>query len=517
MFASAIYAIMRPTAFLLVFLAPVASAQRSLASLAARWNLTEPTYAFDSNQFTLDFPVTDFIVDGQARYTLWTSPDCQSDNGKLLQTSSFFTHSVTGNADLLAGASLDSGAFTGRSAQVNVTINPYSISSQDAVTDGVYSEEVVNNQQIATIKVCVRFGLWTTTSMGVNTPIEVNFLESMLTLFVDLTDGFQIGDIEIEAKDRLIRTENQAYGVDGYECSATSTTPLTASERARPRNPGEVFHVCVTPEATAIRDGILMRSIDNFGFTRQVEFLNDIECGSTGCSVFPTQTPSRAPSDIPTISHAPSVSHAPTESHQPTPAPSVSHEPTLSIRPSSKPSSMPSSKPSSRPSVSHGPSPAPSPGPSQEPSPAPSPQPSPSSMARRALQTRTINQAAIEDGRPAGNMLTSFDFAACKGALVCRFSSILFAQFFFTDTPGRVNGEGVASLQYGGGRRTRQLRTTEGGASRDLQEEEEGAGTAIFELEIEVNQAQARAGSGARSLSMVVTAAIAALVAMTLL
>ena len=181
---------------------------------------------------------------------------------------------------------------------------------------------------------------------------------------------------------------------------------------------------------------------------------------------------------------------------------------------------MPSSKPSSGPTVSHEPTPAPSQEPSAEPSPEPSPEPSqrpsPSpSMARRALQTRTINQAAIEDGRPAGNMLTSFDFAACKGALVCRFSSILFAQFFFTDTPGRVNGEGVASLQYGG-RRTRQLRN-EGGASRDLQEEEEGAGTAIFELEIEVNQAQARAGSGAGSLSMVATTAIAALVAMTLL
>ena len=122
------------------------------------------------------------------------------------------------------------------------------------------------------------------------------------------------------------------------------------------------------------------------------------------------------------------------------------------------------------------------------------------------------------DGRPAGNMLTTFDFAACKGALVCRFSSILFAQFFFTDTPGQVKGEGVASLQYGGGRRAdRQLRT-EGGASRYLQEEEEeGAGTAIFELELEVNKAQARAGSGAGSLSMGVTTGIAVLAAMMLL
>jgi len=451
---------MKLTAVLFASMAAVTSAQRNLASLAAKWNVTEPTFEFDSNTFSLDFPVTDFIVDGQAKYTLWTSPDCQSDNGKSLQAASFFTHSVTGNADLLAGASKDSGAFSGRSAKVNVNINSQAISSQTSVADGIYSEEVVNNQQIATVKVCVRFGLWTTTAM-VNTPVEVNFIETMLTLFVDLTDRFQIGAIEIEAKDRLMRTANQAYGVDGYECLATSTTPLTATEIARPRNPGEVFHVCVTPEAEALQDGIFMRSIDNFGFIREV-----VSAGGGGSAGGAASAGGGA----------------------------VGGDCRFTPEGCS-------------------PNPTSSPGPSPAPSPAPS-----AYSTVRALQTTAVNQAAIVDGRPAGNMLTTFDFAACKGALVCRFSSILFAQFFFTNTPGKVNGEGIASLQYGNVRRTdRQLRT-EGGASRYLQdEEEEAAGTAIFELEIEVNEAQARAGSGAGSLSMGVITGIAALGALVLL
>jgi hypothetical protein len=373
------------TITLLISMAAVASAQRNLASLAEKWNLTEPTFAFDANTFSLAFPVTNFVVDGQAKYSLWTSPDCQSDSGKSLQTSSVFSaHALTPNTALETGATEDSGVFSGRQAQINVTIDPQTISSQVAITDGIYSQEVVNNQQIATVKFCVRFGLWTTTDMGVETPVEVNFLETLLTLFVDLTDGFQIGAIEVEPKDRLVRTANQAYEVSGYECSAASDQPLSAADRARRRNQGEIIHVCVTPEEEAKTDGIFMRSIDDFAWTRE------------------TPTP--------------------------------------------------------------------------------------------------VRQVAIEENRESGNLLTSYDFAACEGAVVCKFSSILFAQFYAT--LGQVNGEGVASMQFGSaktGLTRRQLR-----ADRNLQEE--GAGAAEFELDFEVNQAEARTGSGAGSLSMGIAA-----------
>jgi hypothetical protein len=189
--------------------------------------------------------------------------------------------------------------------------------------------------------------------MGVMTPVEVNFLETLLTLFVDLTDGFQIGAIEVAPKDRLVRTANQAYEVNGYECSATSFDRLTDAERTRPRNQGEIIHVCVTPEEEAQTDGIFMRSIDDFAWTRGAD----------------------------------------------------------------------------------------------------------------------IRQTAIEANREAGNLLTSYNFADCEGSLVCKFSTILFAQFYAT--PGQVNGEGVASMQFGSektGVTRRQLRS-----DRKLQDEQQGA------------------------------------------
>jgi hypothetical protein len=382
-------ATMKYTATLLASMAAIASAERNLATLAEKWNLTEPTFTYDANTFSLVFNVTDYIVNGQANYSLWTAPDCQSDNGIALQNSPIFeSHSSTPNTALVNGARDENAASSGRATQIDITFDPEEISSQDAVTQGIYSQEVVDNQQIATVKFCVRFGLWTTTAMGVKTPVEVNFLETLLTLFVDLTDGFQIGAIEVAPKDRLVRTANQAYEVSGYECSAASTDRVDSTA---PRNQGEIVYVCVTPEDEAQTDGIFMRSIDDFAWTRGA----------------------------------------------------------------------------------------------------------------------TIRQVAIENNRPSANLLTSYDYVACEGSLVCKFSTILFAQFYAT--PGQVDGEGVASMQFGSatgtGTTRRQLRS----GDRDLQADE-GAGAAEFELNFQVNEAAARTQSGAGSLSIGV-GAIAAVVA----
>ncbi len=51
--------------FISIFLTTMAavahaeSPNRGLATLAQKWNLTEPLFTYDSNSFTLDFTVTD--------------------------------------------------------------------------------------------------------------------------------------------------------------------------------------------------------------------------------------------------------------------------------------------------------------------------------------------------------------------------------------------------------------------------------------------------------------------------
>ena len=43
---------------------------RNLATLAQKWNLTEPTFEYESNTFSLTFEVTDFINTGMVDYSL---------------------------------------------------------------------------------------------------------------------------------------------------------------------------------------------------------------------------------------------------------------------------------------------------------------------------------------------------------------------------------------------------------------------------------------------------------------
>jgi hypothetical protein len=56
-----------------------------------------------------------------------------------------------------------------------------------------------------------------------------HFPRTLLTQFVDLMDAFQIGASEVAPKNRLLRTANQDYEVNGYECSATSPLRPTVS------------------------------------------------------------------------------------------------------------------------------------------------------------------------------------------------------------------------------------------------------------------------------------------------
>lgn len=267
-----------------------ANAQRGLATLAEKWNLPEPTFAFEGNTFNLTFPVTDFINTGMVQYSLWLDNECQEGGNSLAKDDGVWAQSTLIESAALAAASvfpdnqLDSGEFNGREATIVSEFNPAVIS-----TSSIYRE--VTNGQVtsAVISFCVRVGLWTTTSMGINTPVEVNFLETIITLFVDLTDGFTIGEIDVTPRDRLIETANVAYEVRGYECVEGSNAVRPSGD---PRNQGDVITICVVPEDDASAAGIFMRSIDEFTFTRdgqsQVAIQNNAEASNLLTSYSPS-------------------------------------------------------------------------------------------------------------------------------------------------------------------------------------------------------------------------------------
>jgi len=126
----------------------------------------------------------------------------------------------------------------------------------------------------AQIVFCVRFGLNT---LG-DSPVEVNFLESVVTLNVDLSSGFAIDDINVTPKDQLINTAAQAYTVEGYMCNPGTDTAV--ADAAAALNQGSLITVCIKPDADGINDGIKMRTVDSFEWTRDATTQAAIESGA---------------------------------------------------------------------------------------------------------------------------------------------------------------------------------------------------------------------------------------------
>ena len=233
----------------LAAVAPFATAE---STLEEKWAIgEEPTFTYESLDFTLTFLITDFIIPGQAKYTMYTQ-ECQEGGTELAASGSGLTGTAledTTNTNRETTVTLD------QQVTIMISVDPTAITSN---TD-IYTESDQPGDVTAQVVFCVRFGLYTDGFAE-----EVNFLETVITLDVDLSDGFEIASIAVEPKDKLVRTAAQAYQVEGYVCTDQETQgDLTAI-----RNQGAQIRVCVRPDEEARNDGIYMRRIDSFEWRR---------------------------------------------------------------------------------------------------------------------------------------------------------------------------------------------------------------------------------------------------------
>jgi hypothetical protein len=241
----------------IIFVASVAStlaAERGLQTLAKKWNITDPTFTYNALGFVLDYQVSDFIDNTHTLHALWTSPGCQETGAEVPASV------LASNRPDLTGAlyNADNNGDGVRDQTLTVNVNPANIAASD-----IYVEDATVGSVTASIDFCVRFSLLTA---GTG-PVEVNFLETLVTLYVDLSDGFSIGDVNVAPKVKLINTANQVYLLDGYQCDDANDA-LTGTDLTGTRNQGSVVRVCVKPDVDAVAAGITMRSLDVFTFSR---------------------------------------------------------------------------------------------------------------------------------------------------------------------------------------------------------------------------------------------------------
>jgi hypothetical protein len=174
--------------------------QRRLANLAEKWNITDPyitdpSFSYDSIAFDLTFGVSSFVSGATMADHKLYDIGCKEGGNEVTigAAQDGVTSSVQDNAGI--GAVAGDGAEMDRSVSLSITLDPAVISDNSLL----YSEDTTGSRVTAEIRFCVRFGLFTTGP----TALEVNFLETLVTLTVDLTDGFKMGSIAVELKDKL--------------------------------------------------------------------------------------------------------------------------------------------------------------------------------------------------------------------------------------------------------------------------------------------------------------------------
>jgi hypothetical protein len=242
------------------------SPRRSLATLAEKWNITDPTFEYTSLSFDLDFGVSDYIVNGMADFSIWDG-SCQEGNVSVANTT------LIGTLVPIVGAQGDGSGF--KRGKIDITIAPEEVTTNT----NVYREATVEGELLGFVNFCVRFSLTT----GGASPIEVNFLETVVTLVIEFTDGFSIGSVSLDKRAKLIRTANQVYSLEGYQCNLAHAE-LTTAQKNLAKTQGSVLRVCVRPDAEARSDGVYMREIIEFTFSRDSPAASQIAVENGGPS-----------------------------------------------------------------------------------------------------------------------------------------------------------------------------------------------------------------------------------------
>jgi hypothetical protein len=255
--------------------------QRGLETIAQKWNIREPSLIFENLTFNLTFGVSDYIKGdlGMVKYTVWDE-NCESgtstDTDDAVQIWDSATGVVSGQngvlsvvdnvTSLLAATTTETSGLvvpTGGNSMQDVAINITLDSSSIRQNSDIYTEDTTTIGAVtAEIRFCFRFELHTPNNLDID-PFEVNFLETIVTLSIDLSDTFDITGIDVAVRDIVVRTANINYGVRAYQCH-DNLEELTPNEKLVSRGQGSIIKVCITPDADASDDGIFMRSIDSF-------------------------------------------------------------------------------------------------------------------------------------------------------------------------------------------------------------------------------------------------------------
>jgi len=227
-------------------------------TLAEKWQIGEPAYTYtpEDNKIDLNYAVSTFIIETNPSVEIF---DANCGTGGNSKTAGFTT-ALTGLEGITSpDDSAESFSVDGRLSELDVTLDMQTL----AADSDLFANTGENK---ASIVFCIRY------SLDATGDLEVNFLESLITMNIDLSAGFTVDSFDVAPKDKIESEAVQTYSVDAKLCVGSGDND--AAVKADPPvgtvyNQGSLITVCVYPDADAAADGIVMNNIDSYSWKRQ--------------------------------------------------------------------------------------------------------------------------------------------------------------------------------------------------------------------------------------------------------
>jgi hypothetical protein len=225
---------------------PTANGQ-STTTLMELWSIENPITTFNENTdtFAMDYGIhADIVVSDNLRVEI-LARNCA--HPRLGTTEGILLESINGHGDHV------------------FTIDPQ-IMSQNENVFGYNTDD--EGHRWGEVELCLRYMLWTGPTSDPYA-LEVNFLETLLTLYIDLTKGFSITDFAIEferdGRNNIILRDD--YDVFAYLCDPITQEVVNTTVVRQ----GQIVTVCVEVEERAIQEGIYLEGVQEFSWIREYD------------------------------------------------------------------------------------------------------------------------------------------------------------------------------------------------------------------------------------------------------
>jgi hypothetical protein len=226
---------------------------RNLAeSPSNKWEIGNPTFRTERLDLFLTFPISDFVPYEHIVYTFWT--DCETGGEEITNNDAgYFTYETQVDDE-----SVPIGEGTAwRFMSVSMFFDP------DSIRNSPIFQEATSSNLDESIRFCVKAGAYSAPSV---VPGSLEIFSKVTTIDLLITQDGSFNDkVNVTAGGVNEETTSTAYFLRGYLCDLENVEVIDPL----PIFQGAPVKVCVTPREEALADGVYMRAVDSFYWTRE--------------------------------------------------------------------------------------------------------------------------------------------------------------------------------------------------------------------------------------------------------